>query len=54
MVLFCILGPLGTFLVFTKKITFGVVLWFVEVGMGDPPLKEKFSLYPVFFDFFTE
>ena len=31
-----------------------MVLWFVEVGMGDPPSSEKFPLYPVFFDFFTE
>ena len=28
---------LGTFLVFTKMFTFWVVLWFVEVGTGDPP-----------------
>ena len=45
---------LGTFLVFTKMFTFWVVLWFVEVGMGDPPSKEKFPLYLVFFDLFTE
>ena len=32
---------LGTFLVFLKIFTFWVVLWFVEVGMGDPPLKQK-------------
>ena len=33
---------LGTFLVFTKMFTFWVVLWFVEVGTGDPPpLKRK-------------
>ena len=41
--LFCILGPLETFLVFTKMFTFWVVLWFVEVGMSEPPpLKRKF------------
>ena len=28
---------LGTFLVFTKMFTFWVVLWFGEVGTGDPP-----------------
>ena len=45
---------LGTFLVFTKMFTFGVLLWFVEVGMGDTPIpsSEKFPLYPAFFDFF--
>ena len=33
---------LGTFLIFTKMFSFWVVLWFVEVGMGDPPpLKRK-------------
>ena len=32
---------LGTFLVFLNFFTFWVVLWFVEVGMGDPPLKQK-------------
>ena len=49
--LFCISGP------FTKMFSFWVVLWFVEVGMGDPsppPSSEKFPLYPVLFDFFTE
>ena len=46
---------LGTFLVFTKMFTFWVVLWFVEVGTGDPPpSSEKFPLYPVLLDFFTE
>ena len=35
--LLCISGHLGTFLVFTKMFTFWVVLWFVEVGMGDRP-----------------
>ena len=44
---------LGTFLVFTKMFTFWVVLWFVEVGTGDPPpSSEKFPLYPVLLDFF--
>ena len=47
--LFCILGPLGTFLVLTKIFTFWVVLWFVEVGMGDPPLwREKIPTFHVF------
>ena len=46
---------LGTFLVFTKKITLWVVLWLEEVGMDDPHSpREEFPLYPVFFDFFTE
>ena len=41
---------LGTFLVFTKMFTFWVVLWFVEVGMGDPPpLAGKNSHFPRFF-----
>ena len=43
---------LGTFLIFTKMFSFWVVLWFVEVGMGDPtPSSEKFPLHPVLFDF---
>ena len=43
---------LGKVLVFTKMFTFWVVLWFVEVGMGDPtPSSEKFPLHPVLFDF---
>ena len=43
--LFCILGPLGTFLVLTKIFTFWVVLWFVEAGMGDPPpLRRKIPI----------
>ena len=33
---------------------FWVVLWFVEVGIGDPPSSENFPLYPVLFDFFTD
>ena len=50
--LFCILGPLGTFLVLTKIFTFWVVLWFVEVGMGDPPLKRKIPTLSRFVRFF--
>ena len=38
---------------FQKMFTFWVVLWFVEVGTGDPPpSSEKFPLYPVLLDFF--
>ena len=35
------LRTFGTFLIFTKMFTFWVVLWFVEVGTGDPPLPLK-------------
>ena len=44
---------LGTFLVFTKMFTFWVVLWFVEVGTGDPPpLKRKIPTLSRFVRFF--
>ena len=47
---------LGTFLVFTKMFTFWVVLWFVEVGTGDPtpPLKRKIPTLSRFARFFLQ
>ena len=46
---------LGTFLVFLKFFTFWVVLWFVEVGMGDPPPQAKNSHFiPFCLIFFTD
>ena len=43
---------------FHKYFTFGVVLWFVEVGMGDPdsptPLKRKIPTLSRFVWFFLQ
>ena len=40
---------LGTFLVFTKMVTFWVVLWLEEVGMDDAPPCGENSCFFLFF-----